>query len=226
MNQIIIDNRHKIDTAFQSCFHTLDKYHKAVRAFNEEKRRIAATPYIQQEQERMVNRAAETLNGTVNGYYEEISRNLKEIRSAANEMENLMDIGADLQNALSVVKALGDDMPSETRLNLVEQFKGQRQALVILKAAFVTAGVSAAERYFDGLIFNVSSALDDLDDRAYRIVVQPGTNMVVAVSFGRGLEKFAENMGVELTKKFGDIVDTSDAFNAQLRAAMGLGAAD
>jgi len=225
MNQTIIDNQHKIDSACQICFYALNKYHKACQAFNEEKRRIAATPYIQQEQERMVNKAAETLSNTANGHYAEIKRRLEDIRSAAGEMENLLDIGEDIQNALSVVKSLGKDAPNEILWKLVNQFKGQRQALVILKAAYESVGINA-ELYFKGMIFSASAALDDLDNMAYRIVSQPGDNMIVAVSFGNQLEKFAESLGVQLTKKFRDIVDTSDAFAAQLRAAMGLGTAD
>lgn len=223
MNQIIVDNRHKINTACQICFFALDKYHKAVNAFNEEKRRIAATPYIQQEQERMVNQASDALKNSAQGYYEEIKRNLDTIRAAAGEMENMMDIGEDLQNALSVIKALGGSLPGETRIKLVEQFKGQRQALSLLKAAYESAGITS-QPYFQNLILNTAKELDALDDKAYRMVVAPGENMMIAVNFGRDLEKFAESLGVDLTKKFGEIVDTSDALNAQLRAAMGLGA--
>lgn len=223
MNQIIVDNRHKIDTACQSCFFALDKYHKAVNTFNEEKRRIAATPYIQQEQERMVNTAADNLKATAQGLYEEIKHNLDTIRAAAGEMESLMDIGEDLQNALSVVKALGASLPGESRIKLVEQFKGQRQALSLLKAAYESVGITA-QPYFQGLILNTAKELDELDDKAYRMVAEPGENMMIAVNFGSDLEKFVESMGVDLTKKFREIVDTSDALNAQLRAVMGLGA--
>ena len=222
MNQIIIDNRHKIDTACQLCFYALDKYNAAVEAFQEEKRRIIATPYIQQEQERMVNQAAEALGKTAQAHYEEIKQNLEAIRTAAGEMENLLDIGEDLQNALSVVKTLGKSLPSETRVGLVDQFKGQRQALTILKSAYESVDISA-EPYFEGLIFSSSAALDQLDDMAYRIVAQPGTNLLVAVSFGTELEKFAVSLGVGLSKSFSGIVDTSGALNGQLRAVMGLG---
>ena len=221
MNKTIIDNRHKIDTACQSCFYVLDKYHKAVNAFNEEKRRIASTPYIQQEQERMANQASDALKNTVQGFYEDIQRNLDVIRTAAEEMDRLLDIGEDLQNALSVVKTLGSALPGETRIKLVEQFKGQRQALSLLKAAYASAGI-AAEAYFQGVILNTVNELQELNDMASRMVSAPGENMMVAVTFGSNLEKFAEAMGVDLTKKFREIVDTSDALNAQLRAVMGL----
>ena len=223
MNQIIVDNRHKIDTACQSCFYVLDKYHKAVNAFNEEKRQIAATPYIQQEQERMVSKAADTLKNTVQGFYEDVQRNLDVIHTAAEEMDQLLDVGEDLQNALSVVKTLGKALPGETRIKLVEQFKGQRQALSLLKVAYASAGI-AAEPYFQGFILNTASKLQELNNMACRLVAAPGENMMVAVNFGSNLEKLAESLGVELTKKFREVVDISDALNVQLRAAMGLGA--
>ena len=225
MNQIIIDNRHKIGAVCQLCFYELDKYNKAVEAFHAEKHRIAATPYIQQEQERMVARAAEALSNTANGHYTEIKKNLDMIREAANEMEGLLDIGEDLQNALSVVKALGKDVPNETLWALVNQFKGQKQALAILKVAYEAANISA-EPYFKGLIFNASNELDQLDDMAYRMVVQPGADDMIVIRIGTALEKFALSLGVELTKRFRDIVDTSDALNRQLRAVAGVGTAD
>ena len=223
MNQIIIDNRKKINTACQSCFLMLDKYHKAVNAFHEEKRRIAAMPYIQAEQERMVNQAANALQTSAQGYYDEIKHNMDVIRKAAGEMESLMDIGEDLQNALSVVKVLGKSLPGESRVKLVEQFKGQRQALCLLKATYESTGITA-EPYFKGLIFEANRVMDELDGQANRMVSKPGDNMMVAVNFGSNLEQFAESLGVELTKKFREIVDTSDALNAQLRAVMGLSA--
>lgn len=225
MNQIVIDNRHKIDTACRMYFLMLDKYHKAVEAFHEEKRRIAASLYIQEEKERMVNRAEDALKNTANNCYEEIKKNLDVIRAAAGEMENLMDIGPDLQNALSVVNSLGKSMPSETRIRLVEEFKGQRQALTILKTAYEAAGITA-EPYFEGLISDVSKELDELDDAAYRMVGQPGKNMFVALNFGRDLEKYAESLGVQLTGKYRDTVNTAGALNRQMRAVMGLGAND
>ena len=226
MNQFINDNQHKIDTACQLCFYTIDKYHQAVNAFNDEKRRIAATPYIQEEKERMVNRAADSLSQTAQSYYDEIKNSLKAIRDAALDMEGTMDVGLDFQNALSVVNALGKNLPVESILNLIEQFKGQRQALVLLKAAMESADVPSAAHYFDNLIFDAASALDNLDDLAYRIMAQPGSDLWAAVRFGSELEKFALNLGVELSKRFRDIVDTREASNQQLRAVMGLGASD
>jgi len=221
MNETIANNRNKINAACQLCFYTLDKYFKAAEAFHEEQHKILASLYIEAEKERMVNRATEALCNTVNGYYAEIESNLSEIRGAASEMECVFDVGEDLQNALSVTKMLGADMPNETCFKLVEQFTGQRHALTILKAAYEAAGIPT-EHYFEGLIFDASSALDRLNGMAYRITVDPGENLMEAVSLGSELEKFAVSLGVDLTKKFRDIVDTSSALNRQLHAVMGL----
>ena len=222
MNQTAIENRHKIDTACQLCFYKVDEYYKAVTAFNAEKQRIAALiQYSEPEKERQVKVAMESLHDTIQGYYAEIKKNLDVIRTAATEMENLMDIGEDLQNAISVVKALGKALPVESRLKIVEPFKGQRQALTLLKAAYAAEEITD-KPYFEGLIINVASELDALEDRAYHLTIQPGTNTIVAVNFGSALEKFATTMGCELTKKFRDIVDTTDVMTAQIRAAAGL----
>ena len=221
MNQTVIENRHKIDTACRLCFYTIDKYYKAVNAFNAVKHRIAAEPYIEQEKERQVNAALESLKNTVQGYYAEIKSNLDVIRTAATEMENLWDIGEELQNALSVVKALGKALPAESRPKIVELFKGQRQALALLKAAYATEEITD-KPYFKELIINVTDELDSLEDKAYRMVVQSDKDTTVAIKFGSALEKFATTMGCELTEKFRDVVDTTDAMNAQIRAAAGL----
>lgn len=225
MNQIIIDNRHRIDTACRLCFYELNKCNKAIEEFLEEQRRIAATPFIQKEQERMVKKAEDAMTGKLQAYYGEIKGNLADIRSAAGEMDGVLDIGEDLQNTLSVVKALGNDMPVETAKALVELFKGQQQALKILKTAYESVGIST-EHYFDLPLLSSAVALNKLDDLAYRLVVQPDTSFTDFVTFGNELEKFAVSRGVELTKRFGDIVDLSAFRSRRLAAAAGVGTAD
>lgn len=225
MNQVVINNRQKISAACHNCFLALDKYHKAVESFAEEKRRITSMPYIQAEKERLVNQAADTLRNAVQGHCGQIQRELETIRTAAEEMQNLMDIGGDLQNALSVVKSLGKALPPEVRIKLVEQFKGQYQALTMLKAAYEAVEIPA-EPYFKGLILNASNAVKDLEDKAACLADKPGENMLIAFSFGNDLEKFAQALGVELTTRYRDAVDTSAAMSRQLRAVMGLSTGD
>ena len=104
---------------------------------------------------------------------------------------------------------------------MVDQFKGQRQALIILKAAYEAAGI-AAETYFEGLILNASAALDRLEEQAIHIPTSTGTNMLAVFGFGRALETFAKSICVELTKSLDDIVDTESMRSGATRVAMGL----
>ena len=224
MNQIITSNRQKISTHINNCFSALGKYLKAVDAFHQERNRITGLPFIQEEKERMVAKAAQSLAENAQTQYTAISGELKGIGAAAAEMEQLLDIGQDLQNALAVVK-YGSAIPVATRLQLVDTFRGQPQALTILKAAFEAAGLDP-EHYFKGLIFKADDQVQRLDELAYQIVVQPGENALVAVNFSNELEKFAASIGAELTARFSDMTDATEVFNAAYRSAFGLGTAD
>lgn len=221
MNKQIVFKRDRINTACSLCFYELEKYNNDQKAFHDERSRVNALPYIQSEKEKMVNEAAAALSEKATRHYNEIHSNLEDIRAAALEMENLLDIGEDLQNALSIVKTLGKDVPVETRSALVEPFKGQRQALVILKAAYEGADLGT-EPYFKGLVIDVAKEVDKLDDEAYSLVGQAGKNILTAFTFAKNLEGFADVLGVNLTKRFSDMVDVSEARNEQIRAAMGL----
>lgn len=220
MNQIIKDNQHKIDTACQLCFLTLNKCSQAMKNFSAEEHRISKLLYIEQEKERMVKGAADVMAAEVQRHYEEIKSNLEIMRKAVAEMDAVLDVGPDFQNALSVVKVLGKDMPEKSISALVAQFKGQNHALALLKAAMESEGISTTEYYFKNLIFNAAGALDQLDELAYRMVAQP--DQWALVGFGNELEKFTQNLGVELSRKFRDIFDTSEALNQQIWAAAGV----
>lgn len=221
MNQIVIDNRQKIASACSRCFSALDGYARACNDFRAEQKRIEPLPYIQEEKERMVSDAAKTLESVASSQYEEIRKALEDIKVAAVEMADILDIGQDFQNALSVVKQMGTDLPFEVRSALIAPFKGQKHALEILKAAYDAADLSP-ELYFKGLIFAPESRISALDDDAFRITVQPGDNLLVAATFAQGLESLADDLGVELSTRFKDMTDLSTAYTAAIYKACGV----
>lgn len=225
MNEIIKDNRHKIDTACQRCFLALDRQKEAVKQFQEERRRIDATPYIQEEKERMTSKAAETLASRSTEEYNVLHECLESMRTAAGEMEQLLDVGTELQSTLAVIKALGKLLPVEQRAALIEPFKGQMRALALLQAAFESVGLDPSHS-FEGLIFSTAARVDTLDDLARRVMIQPENNALAVIKFAAGLEKFAAALGVTLTNSFRDLVDTSGALTDAIRVAAGVGTAD
>ena len=158
MNSMIYSGRETIDQAAGRCFQALAAYNETVRAYQNKCREIDPLPFIQEEKERMKAKVAEKMYQDVRGQHETILAELDKIALAAEGMEALLDIGEDLQNALTVVKSLGAAMPSNLRFSLVVPFKGQKMALEILKAAYEAGGIDA-EPYFKGLIFDADSRI-------------------------------------------------------------------
>ena len=225
MNQTVIDKKDKIGTACELCFYQLAAYNREVEAFQTKRREIAALPYVEAEKEARINKALDALKEAGQVRYNEIKRNLDTIKINAVALEDILDIGEELKNAVSVVKALGASMPSETRFNLVNPFRGQRQSLLILQAAYKEAGIDPLP-YFKGLVLDASDRVDTLDSAAYQLAIQPSGTMLTAANFGEGLEDFADDLGVPLKKRFRDVVDTTSTYAERLRAVAGLGAAD
>ena len=221
MNSMIYSGRETIDQAAGRCFKALAAYNETVRAYQNECREIDPLPFIQEEKERMKAKAAEKMYQDVRRQHETILAELDKIALAAEGMETLLDIGEDLQNALAVVKSLGAAMPSNLRFSLVVPFKGQKMALEILKAAYEAGGIDA-EPYFKGLIFDADSRIGSLKESAMRLALQPGESLLTAHTFAGELEDFAKAMGVELSTKYGDLVDAQGAMMEQVRAAAGL----
>lgn len=225
MNEIVKENRHRIDTACQLCFLALNRHQRAVDEFHQERLRIEQLPYVQDEKERQTNKAAEVLASKAEKEYSEIHTALETIQDAAGSMAQLLDIGEEFQNTLSTVKALGKALPVEQRGALIEPFRGQMQALSILRAAYESTGIDP-EHYFYGMIFDTAARVEELDTLARQATIQPQGNLLAAVNFGSALEKFVEALGVVLSEKFRDIVDTSATLTDALRKATGLGVND
>lgn len=218
------ENRNKIATAVELCFYQLEKYNRAHNDYAEELRKIDASPYNQMMQGNMRKTAEEAFCAQAKAVYDEMHNQFEVMRIAAREMAATLDIGDEFQNTLATVSALGENLPAEVRRALIQPFKGEMHMLQLLKSSFATSGLSTA--YFDELIRDPDKTIDDLDDAALALVMQPGDGVMRMLDVGKSLEKFAANEGAELKHKLSDIVDTSNALNAYLRAAAGLGTAD
>lgn len=222
MNEVVKDKRHEIDTACASCFYTLNKYVGRVKAYQTEQDKINRT-YNQEIAGGEIDRIASNLRTEAEKFYTEVESYLSTIKNAALEMENLFDTGDNLQGALSVVKTLGDKAPSYTRFRLVNEFKGQKQALLILQAAFEASGIDP-KPYFKGRILDVETSIQGLQEEAYGMIIPPygSGSIMAAADFAAHLERFVDALGVDLAKKFQDITDISGAYMDRLRASAGL----
>lgn len=224
MNQKVIDNRKSIDTRCKLCFSALGRYKAAVDTFQQERQQIEEKPFLPFEKERQISVAAKKVAAVSEKEYGEISGLLGEIRGFAAGMEKMDIQDGDLMNALEIVK-MGTGLAPDIISDIVQQFKGQRQALLVLQAACEGAGIQK-EHYFKDMIFNADTRVEELDDMASRITIHPENGLLAAAEFAKALEKFAGDMGVELSSRVNDWADFSGVYAQAFRAAAGLGTAD
>lgn len=212
-NNIMNNNQLLIKERIQTIFSILGRYDKAVTVYGTEKVEISAQPWNEAEKARRLSTTAETLRGAVQRCYDDISKELEVIKKTAIAMENAFELTPELNAAIALVSAVGDKLPRDTRQNLVASFVGQKQALVALCSIFEARGVETGEvkRY----IFDAGLRCEALEETAYRLVSQSGSNIGVVLSLVKELEAFAKLEGVELTSKF-----TSENANAYLTARM------
>jgi len=214
------DYQEKLKSDIQRIFSILGKQASNIKAYHDEIAKITPLPFIEQEKEKMRNKAEASLYQASRAVYEDIQKQLDSIRSTAISMETEFQITPDLQAAIALVSAAGDKLDYETRNNLVKSFVGRKQALIALQSMFVAQGIENQE--IKRFVFNAEAACDELDKNASWIAVQPGKNMVQIMEFSKLLENFAELEGAELSVKISDFVDTDAYYMGLARAASGL----
>lgn len=217
------DYQAKLKSDIQRIFSILGKQASNIKAYHDEIAKITPLPYIEQEKEKMRNKAEAALYQASRAVYEDIQKQLDSIRSTAVSMETEFQITPDLQAAIALVSAAGDKMNYETRSNLVKSFVGRKQALIALQSMFIAQGIeSPGDGEIARFIFSAEAACDELDKNASWIAVQPGKSMVQIMEFSKLLENFAELEGAELSMKISDFVDTDAYYMGLARAASGL----
>ena len=212
-------NQLVIKECISTCFSVLGRYDKALAAYGAEKNTIDHSLWNDEEKDRQRAKARETVAAAAQRCYEDIAKELENIRNIAVAMETEFGISPELTAAITLVSSAGEKLPWETRRNLVKTFAGQKQALMALCSIFEANGIETREA--KALIFDAESKCDDLDAAAYRLVVQPGSNLGAAYSFAKELEKFAQLEGVELTGTFTSESE-GEYLNARMRESMGL----
>lgn len=216
---IMNTNQLVIKECISTCFTVLGRYDKALAAYGAEKKRIDTSMWNDEEKARQRSKAQETAAAAAVRCYEDIAKELENIRNIAMAMESEFGITPELTAAITLVSSAGAKLPWETRCNLVKNFAGQKQALLALCSIFEANNIETKEA--KALIFDAERRCTEMDDAAYRLVMQPGSNLGAAYSFAKELEKFAQLEGVELTTAFTS-ENEQEYLNARMRESMGL----
>lgn len=218
------NNQKTIKDSTQSIFSELALFSNAVTDFQKKAREIAKEEYLTNEGiEAKTNEAKAYLVKRAVELSTSISLSLATIRKAAMAMEESFVISPELQAAITLTSAAGENLDDSARDRMWKQFIGDNNALRSLKALFESKGMYTKE--MEKYIFSAESWCDDLESSALDFKIQPGTNLNQAVTFGRKLEKFCELEGVELDKPFIQYLnaeDYSQFYTEQLRTAFGI----
>lgn len=218
------NNQKTIKDSAQSIFSELALFSNAVTDFQKKAREIAKEEYLTNEGiEAKTNEAKAYLVKRAVELSTSISLSLATIRKAAMAMEESFVISPELQAAITLTSAAGENLDVSARDRMWKQFIGDNNALRSLKALFESKGMYTKE--MEKYIFSAESWCDELESLAIDFKIQPGTNLNQAVTFGRKLEKFCELEGVELDKPFIQYLnaeDYSQFYTEQLRAAFGV----
>ena len=218
------NNQKTIKDSAQSIFSELALFSNAVTDFQKKAREIAKEEYLTNEGiEAKTNEAKAYLVKRAVELSTSISLSLATIRKAAMAMEESFVISPELQAAITLTSAAGENLDDSARDRMWKQFIGDNNALRSLKALFESKGMYTKE--MEKYIFSAESWCDDLESSALDFKIQPGTNLNQAVTFGRKLEKFCELEGVELDKPFIQYLNAEDYrqfYTEQLRTAFGI----
>lgn len=218
------NQQNTIKTNAQSIFSELALFSNAVTDFNKKAREIAKDDQLSQlAMEQKTSEARAQLVKRASEVHSSISVSLTSIRKAAVELEEAFAISPELQAAITLISAAGDKLDAEARDRMWKQFIGNKNALLSLKAMFESKGMYTKE--LEKHIISADTWCDQLDDLAFTLKIQPGTNWAQLVSLGRKLEEFCKLEGVVTDKPFIEYLDADgygQYYTEQLKAAFGI----
>lgn len=213
-----------IRTNVQEIFSVLSIFADRVTDYRKKTQEINAQEYTTQEgKTQQIQQEYQNVAQAAITAYSQISLDLKQIRQAAESVEESFNITPELQAVITVVNAAGEKLDLDHQALMWKQFIGDRHSLVTLKALYETKGL-----YIDEMkkyIIDAKQWCDDLDEMAEELKLQPGTTIAKAVALAKKLEKFCELEGVQLLRTFRDVVNAdsyADYVNEQLREAFGV----
>ena len=221
MNETIQNAQHNIGTAIDLSFYRLEAIAKQAAAYRAEREKISAyTDYTPEARKNMIDRAAESYTKAISPEIAAIMSQIETIGQALTEMENTLDMGVDLQNALSVAK-LGEALPSKSRFALFEQFRGQPQQLGILGAAFESAGVASAP-YVKPMTFKADRVVSDLEGAVRRVASADAGETSDAWRLSQQLEELSKRVGADTPRAAKDLTGLDGGLEQAIREACGL----
>ena len=221
-NEVIIDNQHKAGTAITLNFNAIGRIYKMMSAFNEKKKAIMEnTVYSQEYRDEMLKKESDRTVAAIRSEIPGIEKNDNDIVAAAAVMENVLELDAELSNAVQLISSMGNDMAPATRDIIVSKFHGMPAAIKVLAGAFKKVGVDPTY-YCKSHMFSseeLRSSLTDLEAGLYSC--KPGS-MFTAYNMAAALDDISKKLGADNKKTSKDLDGAHEGFTEALYRAAGL----
>lgn len=236
MNQTVIDNRARIESACVSSFQSLVKCSEHITAHRKKTQEISRSPYIQEEKLRQINELEGITKANIVPLQKLILENIDTINNASTKIADEPMDSVDLSAIGTLSLMLGGSVSGEAIAgasfalqDYANRYRGQQKALKIIRIAFERIGDPAPSalkaRAGDSLIFLLESRIEKLRHMVY-LLDQIESNNVF--NLARELEFFADDMGVKLPTTFKSMMNAANpdnydnAYFARLADLMGL----
>ena len=152
----------------------------------------------------------------------QIERHLDSIAKIESENEQIYDFAdTDLQGAISLIKATNGKPSLDTCKNMVDTFKGYKQALIMLCDVFVAYGIDV--NYLKKHILDVAEVVESIKTD---LALMPENVAEYAGQLQHICDRLfnlAECLGIKLTDSEKDTkLDLDEYYNSLVRGSMGI----
>ena len=206
----------KIFEAVRDFSAEINSYYDVVKRINE------STIYTDEGKGTQITDINREYGAKAEALFNKAKAELDGIKQHEAEADKVFDITDNkLISALQIMNASNGKLSAEALNNIVSNFIGNRNGLLMLKDVFTSHGVNTQS--IDKYIVNVSKIIDNVEANFDTAIKSFGNAETMYYANCKALSGLADNLGIDLEGEFDNIGVSADRCeNAMARAVMGL----
>ena len=206
----------KIFEAVRDFSAEINSYYDVVKRINE------STIYTDEGKGTQITDINREYGAKAEALFNKAKAELDGIKQHEAEADKVFDITDNkLISALQIMNASNGKLSAEALNNIVSNFIGNRNGLLMLKDVFTSHGVNTQS--IDKYIVDVSKIIDNVEANFDTATKSFGNAEMMYYASCKALSGLADNLGIELEGEFDNIGVSADRCeNAMARAVMGL----
>lgn len=127
----------------------------------------------------------------------------------------------ELQASIQLIKSVNGKLETETIDNIVNSFKGNKQALIMLKSIFEAYDIDT--KYIDKYIIDIDGFIGERKELVYSLTADANTTTHKMQKLCNDLYRLAENLGIQFSEEEKDTgLSLEEYYDSMARSAMGL----